>query len=452
MSSSTSQRRARSTIAPRLVAALTAGLLAVGASIVFAPPAFAATVTVGSLEYETDPLTLEASVSGHAVGNTDTDIVIPGSIVVGTDTYTVTSVTGNAFFSVGLTSVVIGDSVVTIANDAFRDNATLASVIIGNSVETIGGASFSGATLTALVIPDSVVTIGSDAFRGSPLTVLALGASVESIGGAAFLDAVLTTLDLPDSLVSIGVDNFRNSSLTALVIPDSVVSIGNNAFFTNPLTSLTLGNSLNTVGNEAFRGHELTSLVIPASVTQIGFNAFLSSSPDNLASVVMQGAAPTIVAASANGSFGDAAGKIVYYPVAFAAQYVSPWEEYMTAPGATVSFDLDGNGSAIEAVTVIPGQSVAAPADPTATGYTFVGWFTASDYATAFDFGALLEAGASVAFAEWVAAGAPGDATEGPALAATGSDVSPLVWTGALALLIGGVALVLMRRRGHLKK
>ncbi len=446
MSTATSHRRFLSGKAPRLVAALTAGLLAVGGSIVFASPAFAAPVTVGGLDYVTDPITLEARVSGLEAGNTDTDIVIPDSIVDGADTYAVTSIDVNAFNNEGLTSVIIGDSVVTIGGSAFRDNAALASVTIGESVVTIGGAAFSDTALTSLAIPDSVVTIGGDAFRGSPLTSLTLGTSVESIGGAAFLGAVLTSLILPDSLVSIGNDNFRNSSLTSLIIPDSVVTIGNNAFLNNPLTSLTLGNSLQTIDNEVFRGHELTSVVIPASVTQIGTLAFLSNGA-TLTSVVMQGPAPTIAAASANGSFSsDPSDKTIYYPVAFAAQYTSPWQGYTTAMGATLDFDLDGNGSAIAGVTVIPAQSVPAPAAPTAAGFTFGGWFTASDFATPFDFGAPLAAGQTTAFAQWLTAGTAG----GPALAATGVDTSPLVWTGAMALLVAGIALVLVRRRGQL--
>lgn len=448
MTNTTSHHAVLSGRVPRLVAVVTAGLLAIGGSIVVASPAFAAVVTVGELEYVTDPVTLEASVSGLAAGSTATDIVIPGSFVDGADTYTVTSISSGAFSNGTLTSVVIGNSVVTIGGDAFRDNAALVSVTIGESVVTIDSAAFSGGALTSLVIPDSVETIGSDAFRYSALMTLTLGASVETIGGAAFMDATLAVLALPDSLVSIGGDAFRSSMLASLVIPNSVVSIGNNAFLNNPLTSLTLGSSLETIGDEAFRGHQLPSLVVPASVTDIGYFAF-SSSPDSLTSVIMQGAAPSILAASANGSFGSStAGKTVYYPLAFATGYTSPWEEYTTAVGASIDFDLGGNGSAIAGVTVIPGQSVPAPPAPAAPGFTFGGWYTASDHATPFDFGAGLEAGQTTAYAQWISQAVPG----APGLAATGVDTSPMVWTGALALLFAGSALILMRRRGQLTK
>lgn len=446
MSTAISERRQLSGRTSRLVAAFIAGLLIVGGSIFFAPPAFAAVVTVGELEYSTNPVDFTASVRGLDAGSTETDIVIPDTIVDGGDTYLVTSVNNNAFNNVGLTSVVIGDSVVTIGSSAFRSNAALVSVVLGESVVSIGNSAFSGAALTSLVIPDSVVTISDDAFRGSPIASLTLGASLETLGGGAFMNAVLTTLVLPDALVSIGNDVFRSSSITSLIIPDSVVAIGNSAFLLNPLTSLTLGNSLQTIGNQTFRGHELTTVVIPATVTQIGTLAFLPG-VSILTSVVMQGAAPTIAAASANGSFGsDPTDKIVYYPAAFAAQYTSPWQEYTTAMGATLDFELGGNGSAIAGVTVIPAQSVPAPAAPSAAGFTFGGWFTASDYATPFDFGAPLAAGQSTAYAQWISLGAPG----GPTLPVTGADTSPVVWTGAIALLVAGFTLVLLRRRAQL--
>lgn len=296
---------------------------------------------------------------------------------------------------------------------------------------TIGNSAFLDAALTSLVIPDSVVTIDSGAFRGSPLTTLTLGASVETIGGAAFMDAVLTSLVLPDTLVSIENDVFRSSTLTSLVIPDSVETIGNNAFLNNPLASLTLGNGLQTIGNSAFRGHEINSVVIPASVTQIGTLAFLAGT-GILGSAVMQGPAPTIAAASASGSFSsDPSDKIIYYPVAFAAQYTDPWQEYTTRPGATLVFELDGHGSAVDGITVIPGESVPAPTFPSASGYTFAGWFTTDDFSTPFDFGADLVVGETTAYAQWVSTGSSGGAddgsggADGPELAATGTDISP---------------------------
>jgi hypothetical protein len=52
---------------------------------------------------------------------------------------------------------------------AFRDNA-LTSVVIGNSVTTIGDYAFYNNALTSVIIPDSVTTIRDRVFGYNPLT------------------------------------------------------------------------------------------------------------------------------------------------------------------------------------------------------------------------------------------------------------------------------------------
>ncbi len=51
----------------------------------------------------------------------------------------------------------------------------------------------------------------------------------------------------------------------------------------------------------------------------------------------------------------------------------------------TVNFDVQG-GSAVEAQTVVDGECVIRPAEPTRNGYVFIGWFTTPDYETMYDF------------------------------------------------------------------
>ena len=64
-----------------------------------------------------------------------------------------------------LTSVVIGDSVTSIGEDAFSYCSSLTSVTIGDSVTSIGDSAFNGCTsLTSVEIPNSVTSIGPRAF------------------------------------------------------------------------------------------------------------------------------------------------------------------------------------------------------------------------------------------------------------------------------------------------
>lgn len=156
-----------------------------------------------------------------------------------------------------LSSIVIPDSVTSIGYEAFRDCSSLTSVVIGDSVTSIGNAAFYGCdSLASIVIPDSVTSIGIYAFYGcDSLTSVVIGNGVTSIGHATFEYCVsLTSVVIGDSVTSIGVAAFEYcSSLASVVIPDSVTSIGGSAFEDcTSLTSVVIGDSVTTIGEGAF--------------------------------------------------------------------------------------------------------------------------------------------------------------------------------------------------------
>lgn len=61
-------------------------------------------------------------------------------------------------------------------------------------------------------------------------------------------------------------------------------------------------------------------------------------------------------------------------PVTKNITLVAKWDEDTTVPRYTVTFDSNG-GSKVSDKKVIEGQTVAAPTNPTQTGYTFDGWY-----------------------------------------------------------------------------
>jgi hypothetical protein len=173
---------------------------------------------VGGLSYTILNAT-DVEVTGRAAGNTDTDIVIPATVVDSGTTYSVTTIGDLAFFGNFLTSVTIGNSVTTIGDGAFFTNF-----------------------LTSVIIPDSVTTIGDFAFSGptASLTSLTIGNSVTTIGEAAFYNNALTSVTIPDSVTTIGQYAFGGNALTSAAFGGNFGDFQLNMFDVNPnLTTIT---------------------------------------------------------------------------------------------------------------------------------------------------------------------------------------------------------------------
>ena len=94
------------------------------------------------------------------------EIVIPESIVVNEENYTVKGIQERAFSDCySLTSVTIPSSVTSIGVHAFSYCHSLTSVTIPSSVTSIGVKAFENCDdLTSVTIPNSVTSIGSSAF------------------------------------------------------------------------------------------------------------------------------------------------------------------------------------------------------------------------------------------------------------------------------------------------
>ena len=157
-----------------------------------------------------------------------------------------------------------------IYEKAFYNNGNITSVIIPDSVTTIGDYAFSDCdSLTSIEIPDSVTTIGDFAFAFSSLTSIEIPDSVTTLGYEAFYwCASLTSIEIPDSVTTIGDFAFAFSSLTSIEIPDSVTSIGDKAFYScNNLT-------FNEYGNCKYLGNEGNPYLALIAVTNASYSSY----------------------------------------------------------------------------------------------------------------------------------------------------------------------------------
>lgn len=180
--------------------------------------------------------------------------------------------------------------VTQIGSHAFYGCSELISVIIPNSVTSIGYGAFRDCSITSMVIPDNVTEIGEYAFYDSGLTSVTLGSSISKIGNYAFRGCSGLTsvyikdlekwcnVDCVDTPFWYATDIYINGELTKdLVIPNSITSIGSGAFIgCKAFTSITIGNSVTKIGDSAFSFCSCNTFIISDSVTDIGEGAFFT--------------------------------------------------------------------------------------------------------------------------------------------------------------------------------
>ena len=205
------------------------------------------------------------------------EIVIPESIVVNEETYTVKGIEVRAFSGCdGLTSVTIPSSVTSIGNEAFKDCDGLTSVTIPSSVTSIGESAFLFcSSLTSVTIPSSVTRIEDYTFSYcSSLTSVTIPSSVTSIGFSAFVGCSgLTSVTIPNSVTYIGYNAFKGcNGLVSITIGSGVEEIGTLAFAEcNKLETLTcLAENVPNTSSDAFDKSmiEYSTLVVPESALQ----------------------------------------------------------------------------------------------------------------------------------------------------------------------------------------
>ena len=196
------------------------------------------------------------------------------------------------YIPVSLKTVIISDSVTSIGSSAFSGCSGLTSVTIGNSVTSIGDYAFKGCSgftvyytgdvagwcgikgLGNIMSYSRTLYIGGKKVEGD----LVIPDGVTSIGSSAFSDCSnLTSITIPDGVTSIGDYAFRGcSGLTSVTIGNGVTSIGSSAFYNcSKLTTITIPDSVTSIGEDAFEDcRGLTSVTIPDSITSIGNYAF----------------------------------------------------------------------------------------------------------------------------------------------------------------------------------
>jgi uncharacterized protein YjdB len=144
--------------------------------------------------------------------------------------------------------VAIPNAILSIADGAFTDNATIQSVSIENPNCKLGVGVFARCVnLQTVILPSNITVIPESTFYDcGNLKYATIPDSVVTIGKNAFRNTGIVGIALPQSLTTIKEGAFEGSSLQTVTIPFSVNEISHGAFFATPLSSVTfLGNPSN---------------------------------------------------------------------------------------------------------------------------------------------------------------------------------------------------------------
>lgn len=178
----------------------------------------------------------------------------------------------SAFYQCSFESIRIPDSVISIEEGAFYLCGNLTTVVLGNSLETIGERVFHNCyDLKSINFPNSLVTIKDNAFNSCwSLETVSLGDSLEYIGESAFSECY--------SLNSVNVSE-NNKNFTSFDGALYNKTLTNLILCPSGKTEINFPEGLTSISDFALRGcSNLSAVSLPASVESVGKGAFCGCS------------------------------------------------------------------------------------------------------------------------------------------------------------------------------
>ena len=202
-----------------------------------------------------------------------TNIVIPATIDIDSQEYTVVGFDNPFSYGSSPDTVVIPPTIVAITNVGLSNTK---AIQLHNGIKEIGDRVFRGNTrLMEIELPDGLEIIGDEAFEYTGLKSISLPGSVKNLGSFIFANCkFLEEVVLEEGIPEIPAGMFYRDPVTSISLPKTVTKIGSQAFEKCPLQSIEFPESLCEIGRWAFMGTSLSSLQFKEGLETIDYGAF----------------------------------------------------------------------------------------------------------------------------------------------------------------------------------
>ncbi|KAL7712161.1 hypothetical protein QTN25_010194 [Entamoeba marina] len=188
------------------------------------------------------------------------------------------------FDSNELKSIIIPNTVTSIGNGCFNECSNLVNVSLPTRLMKLNfNCFFHCISLQSISISSSIQSLGYNCLFGcSNIKTMKLPNSVTSLGKGCFCEcSSLESIQLPSQLIMLEENTFKNcKSLTNLQLPTTLILIGDYCFSNcSMLESIKIPNSVKSMGFKCFSDcYQLTSLDIKLTDNQASFQVSYSDS------------------------------------------------------------------------------------------------------------------------------------------------------------------------------
>ncbi len=163
-----------------------------------------------------------------------------------------------------------GSHPVITMRDTFKDIKTIETVILPDSMTSIGENAFCNSSIQYVTLPQNIVKIPDFCFKDSSLKEIQMNDEITEIGKYAFENTKISTLTLPSELITIKDNAFCScQNIRYVKFNDKLEELGDCAFnYCSNLIKVDTNQGLKSIGGYCFENSgKLEFILIPKTVT-----------------------------------------------------------------------------------------------------------------------------------------------------------------------------------------